>query len=231
MKKSMKINPHLEKVAHSFDISSEFHINKLDEYSTVPSDVLSDDELELLYDIRIDSGLREFKIFINPEKGKKLLDIGCYLNLIFYKYHKWPSTYYGIDISENVINSLEEYVKKHALLIGALHCASVDDIPYESDYFDYVSCINVIEYFSKSYTKLVIDEIFRVLKSGGKFVVDIPNPNHLCFPIMLKVEKYFKRENKFIYGESVFEKLIFGKFDIIKKDTENLMVKYFLVKK
>ena len=47
---------------------------------------------------------------------------------------------------------------------------------------------------------------------------------------MLRIEKYFKRENKFIYGESVFEKLINRNFEIINKDSESLMVKYFLIK-
>jgi ubiquinone/menaquinone biosynthesis C-methylase UbiE len=224
-------NDHFDKVAHSFDISSDYHLQNLDEYSTVPVEILNDDEYELLYDIRIDSGLKEFKKFINPEKGKNLLDVGCYLNLILYKYHKWHSTYYGIDISKNVIRGLKEYIRKNDIKVGGLECAAAHDMPYNDSFFDYVSCINVFEYFTKSYSKSAINEIFRVLKPGGKFVVDIPNPNHQCFEIMLKVEKYFERNNKFIFGESVFEDLISKKFDIIEKDTESLMIKYYLIKK
>jgi ubiquinone/menaquinone biosynthesis C-methylase UbiE len=231
MKNNILNSSHFDKVAHSFDISSDYHLRKINEYATVPAEVLNDDELELLYDIRIDSGLKEFKKFINPQKGKKLLDVGCYLNLIFYNYHKWHSTYYGIDISTNVIDALKAYVKKKDIKIGGLECAAVHDIPYNDSFFEYVSCINVFEYFTTSYAKSAISEIARVIKPGGKFVADIPNPNHECFEIMLKVEKYFKRDNKFIYGESVFEELISKYFDIVKKDSGNLMVKYFLIKK
>lgn len=225
------IDRHLAGIRRSFDISSDYHIKKMNEYEEVPHDVLSDDELELLYNIRIDSGLREFRNFINPKRGTKLLDIGCYLNLIFYKYHKWQSLYFGIDISENVIDILNKYVKKHKIVIGDLQVASSDKIPYSDNYFDYVCCINVFEYFTKSYSKKSLAEISRVIKPGGKFVVDIPNPDHKCFEIMLKVEKYFKRENKFIFGRKVFEDLLHNDFEIAALDTENLMIKYFLIKK
>ena len=231
MKNSIINTPYFKNVARSFDISSDYHIKNQNEYENVPIDILSDEELELLYEIRIDSGLKEYKKFLNPKKGKKLLDIGCYLNLIFYKYYLWPSEYYGIDISENVIHSLKDFITKKKIKIGGLECASVDSMPYSDAFFDYVSCINVVEYFTKSYTKIAFKEIYRVMKPEGKFVVDIPNPKHPCFPVMLKVEKFFKRENKFLYGEIEFEKLIENKFEIIDKDSENLMVKYFLVKK
>ena len=52
--------------------------------------------------------------------------------------------------------------------------AEVDPLPYPSDFFDAVTCCQVLEHFTHSHLPLV-REIRRVLKPGGVAEIDVPN--------------------------------------------------------
>jgi ubiquinone/menaquinone biosynthesis C-methylase UbiE len=226
-----KEHAYLRQIADSFNGSSKFYALFEDDYDDIPEHILNDEENRLLMKTDFSSSCKKIKSFINPQRNTKLLDIGCFLNILLYDYAKWKSTYYGIDISENVIKECKKIVKKFNYSIGGVYLCPAHSIDFENEFFDYVTCINVFEYFSIPYAKQVLEEVHRVLKQNGKFAVDIPNPHHECFYIMKKVEKYFNRGNRFLAGESKFEKLIQHKFEIIEKDNSDLMVKYFLIKK
>jgi ubiquinone/menaquinone biosynthesis C-methylase UbiE len=221
---------YLRQIADSFNSSCKFYAAYKDDYDDIPDHILNEAESKLLMKTDFSSSCKKIKKFINPKHNTKLLDIGCFLNILLYDYAEWKSTYYGIDISENVIKESIKIVKKFKYSIGGIYLCPAHSISFENGFFDYVTCINVFEYFSIPYAKQVLKEIYRVLKQKGKFVVDIPNPNHECFYIMKKVEKYFNRQNRFLSGESRFEELIQYNFKIIKKDNSDLMVKYFLTK-
>lgn len=221
---------YLRQIADSFNTSCKHYAVYGDDYYNIPDHILNEKESELLMKTDFSSSCKKIKKFINPKHNTKLLDIGCFLNILLYDYAEWKSTYYGIDISENVVEECKKIVRKFRYVIGGVYLCPAHSISFESEFFDYVTCINVFEYFSISYAKQVLGEVYRVLKPNGKFVVDIPNPNHNCFDIMKKVEKYFNRENRFFEGESKFEELIKYNFKIIKKDNSDLMVKYFLTK-
>jgi len=223
-------NDYLNKIASSFEDSLRCILHKIDEYSYIPTEILNSKELYLLSKSNIDSGQKKFKKFLNPQNNSKLLDIGCFMNFISHKYYKWKSTYYGIDISEFVIKTVKDFADKKGLKYGFLLCAPAHKIPSDNDYFDYITCINVFEYFDLDYAQIVMNEIFRVLKPCGKVIIDIPNPEHKCFESILKVEKFFNRENKFIYGGVVFESLLKNRFTIANKDSSDVMIQYFLIK-
>ena len=221
---------YLRQIADSFNSSCKFYAKYEDDYSDIPDNILNEEESELLMKTDISSSCIKIKNFINPQHDTRLLDIGCFLNILLYDYAEWESKYYGIDISENVVKECKKIAKKFKYSIGGVRLCPAHFIDFENGFFDYVTCINVFEYFSIPYAKQVLKEVYRVLKPKGKFVVDIPNPNHKCFYIMKKIEKYFNRENRFLEGESKFEELIQNQFEIIDKDSSDLMVKYFLIK-
>jgi len=50
--------------------------------------------------------------------------------------------------------------------------AKADDIPFDDEYFDNVTCLDMLEHDATFWKS--IPEMFRVLKTGGLFVLSVP---------------------------------------------------------
>ncbi|HLR59263.1 MAG TPA: class I SAM-dependent methyltransferase [Pseudogracilibacillus sp.] len=90
-----------------------------------------------------------------------VLDIGCGSG---YGSHKLKSLGYnvtGIDLSERMIELAKESLGSEV----PFYVGSVDELPFESNSFDYALLINVIEWTENPIDALI--EIKRVLKKGG----------------------------------------------------------------
>lgn len=106
----------------------------------------------------------------------KLLDVGSGLG-IFTKFLNSISECWVVDNSPNAI--------KYQTAIG-LKCKLCDatNMPFESETFDIVTAISAIEHFGLyndginedviNADKLAVDEIKRVLKPGGLFIITVP---------------------------------------------------------
>lgn len=118
------------------------------------------------------------------------------------------STYYAIDISENMLRRLGEYDEQFGRNPGAdlrLICASADALPLEDDSVDLALTSAVFLHMGKSFVRRAVTEIARTLKPGGAFVFDVSFPNArnpLSFPPRLKPRrlrpphfmKYWRRD-------------------------------------
>lgn len=65
--------------------------------------------------------------------------------------------------------NLEQNIKKISVGVA-------DDLHYPDQYFDWVTCIGMFEYYPLEYVKIVLREIVRVLKLDGYCFIDIPDP-------------------------------------------------------
>jgi len=100
-------------------------------------------------------------------KGGKLLDVGCgngnLFGLLKEEYH-----FYGVDLSENMIAAAKAQYSDCA----ALYVADAEKLPFESDMFDVLVCNASFHHYTKP--DIVLDEINRVTKSGGKLLLGDP---------------------------------------------------------
>lgn len=106
--------------------------------------------------------------FLKDKKGK-ILDLGCGSGRNFMKIKS--GKLYGLDFSENMI----ELAKKDAIkkkLDVELKVMS-KKIPYEKEFFDSAICIAVLHCLNKKEQKIMIDELYRVLKKNGKALVSV----------------------------------------------------------
>ena len=156
--------------------------------------------------------------YLSPEKGMNFIQLGCSLNLMFKGYDKWPSTYYGIDISGQTIRRLKGFVKKNNVSIGALHCGSIHETPFDDSFFDIGECIGVLEYYERAFVLEAIREFHRILKSGGRFVLDIPNSESPSGRMAMLIEGYMGRPDKFDLLPREFEDMISDYFEIEDSD-------------
>lgn len=97
-----------------------------------------------------------------------LLDIGFGNGIIESKLDKNNYRVFGIDISQKSTN----YINKFNL--GIFKVGSILKIPFESNYFDYVLVLDVLEHISPQNTFKALSEVRRVLKKDGNLVISIP---------------------------------------------------------
>jgi ubiquinone/menaquinone biosynthesis C-methylase UbiE len=134
------------------------------------------------------------KEFFYHTKGKKILEIGCGDGGIV-QILKAKNQVIAVDISQNAIKNLEEKgIKSYLIDI------SEEKLPFNSEEFDIILALEVLEHLKSPQN--AIEEIQRVLKKDGRFIVSIPNPrtgHKLLYPSMFKFKNFkeYLKNNKF----------------------------------
>ena len=221
----------VEIIRMAYDLTVEQYHKGIDPLKEVPEDFKNSMEFKAFMkdaDPSVTgSNASKNKEYLKPKKGMRFLDAGCGANLAVYKFYKWPSIFYGVDISTVLINEMKKFVSKHSIQIGSLHVAEIISMPFEDNYFDIALLIGVLEYYSLEYTKKALEEMNRVLKPSAKLVVDIANLIHPHVDVMFKLEAYLKRPN-IPKSREDFEKILKLLFLIDKIDDSKVMLKYFV---
>ena len=167
----------------------------------------------------------DIKDYLSPNKDMAFIQLGCSVNLMNKGYDKWPSVYYGVDISRETIQFLNNFVSKNKLSIGSLYCGSVHKTPFNENCFDIGECIGVLEYYDKDFTQKTIVEFHRIMKPNGRFVLDIPNMNSPSGRVMMLIEECMGRPDKFDLSPQEFEDMI-EKYFVIEKSNRVLAEKH-----
>jgi len=101
-------------------------------------------------------------------KGK-LLDIGCAEGSLLKWGERRSYETYGIDISEFAIKGISH----QKLSQTKLFVADIRSLPFVGNYFDIITCFDVLEHLKHPLTGL--REISRCLKKGGCLIMSTPN--------------------------------------------------------
>lgn len=227
-----ELNEQVEKIRMAYDLTVEQYHKGIDPLNELPEDFKNSKDFKALMkdaDPSVTgSNASENKKYLKPKKGMRFLDAGCGANLAVYEFYKWPSIFYGVDISTALVNEMKKFVKKHCLQIGGLYVAEIISMPFEDNYFDIALLIGVLEYYSLEYTKKALEEMNRVLKPSAKLVVDIANLKHPHVDIMFKLEAHLKRPN-IPKSREDFEKILEPLFFTDRVDDSKVMLKYFVL--
>jgi ubiquinone/menaquinone biosynthesis C-methylase UbiE len=130
--------------------------------------------------------LHEYKSF----SGKRVLDVGCGNGYVLSRYSSYGADTYGIDITEKAI----ELCKKRfelSHLNGEFATAPAEKLPFENDFFDCVCSMGVLHHVSD--TQKAIDEIYRVLKPGGKIILMFYHRNSAYYQVVLRLKSLIKK--------------------------------------
>ena len=112
------------------------------------------------------------------KKNNIVLDLGSWDGYISEKIKKKGNIVYGVD------NSKEALIKaKNKGIITKLVNLGVNNLPFTSEYFDYVIAGEIIEHIY--HTNFFLSEIHRVLKDKGKLIITTPNLASLGRRILL----------------------------------------------
>ena len=145
-------------------------------------------------------------------KNKKVLDVGAGTGRISLELFSLGAQVTALDVSDKILEVLKRKNKKIATVVG-----EAEDLPFENDSFDLVVAAFLIVHL-KDPTRF-FDEAYRVLKSGGIFLVT--NINQKEPPIVktqagdIQIKSYYHRPEKIreILSDLAFsiekEKMIF----------------------
>ncbi len=140
------------------------------------------------------SSLYNFLRFIQSNLvNKRILDCGAGgpdPKLAFFYENGFET--YGIDISEDQIKEAEDFCKKYDIKLNIIK-GDMRNIPFESRFFGYIYSYLSMVHLSKNETAQAINEIYRVLVTGG-----------LCYLNFLsKDDKWFEKNEETKPGEII----------------------------
>ena len=107
-----------------------------------------------------------------PDKDIHILDLGCgYGAFLYFLKQESYFNIEGVDVSLKNI----EVAKK----IGIENIYNEDLICFlqksKSSFYDYIIAFDILEHFPKQKGILIFEEIYRLLKPGGKLLLHVPN--------------------------------------------------------
>ncbi|MHB1316807.1 MAG: class I SAM-dependent methyltransferase [Minisyncoccota bacterium] len=119
--------------------------------------------------------VRFFKFLKKEEKfdvfGKKLVDLGCGTGRNSFYAHELGIESFGIDISKIAISHGLNFLKEKDVSIDLRVGSIGDKLPYENDFFDIALDVTSSNSLNEKEREIYLDELNRVLKSGGYFYI------------------------------------------------------------
>ncbi|MHB9022005.1 MAG: class I SAM-dependent methyltransferase [Halothiobacillus sp.] len=105
-------------------------------------------------------------------ENQKILDVACGTGDWLIACEKNGARPHGVDLSEKAVS-----VCRKCMPEGVFFVTSADFLPFESDYFNMVSCLGSLEHFLTP--ELAINEMLRVGKEDAFFLFLVPNKDFL----------------------------------------------------
>lgn len=115
-----------------------------------------------------------FDLHILPKnkKGIKVLDIGCAKGFMVKILRENGLEAYGVDVSEYAIGNAPSDINQY------LFVANVESgmLPFNDGFFDFVVSMSTFEHLHSERMTFILREIQRILKPGGKIIINVPSP-------------------------------------------------------
>lgn len=112
-------------------------------------------------------------------RSKKVLEVGCGMGSHAWRFARFAKEFYAIDLSPKSIELTKRRFRLHNLNADGIREGDAENLPFKANYFDFVYSNGVIHHTPN--TQKAADEIYRVLKPGGKTVVMIYNKNSIFY--------------------------------------------------
>jgi len=107
-----------------------------------------------------------------PEPGIRLLDVGCGSGVLTEYLAAKGVESFGLDLNPEAVS----FASHRRFAKGPWYvCSSALELSFQDKMFDAACCFEVLEHLYVDQARQVLQEIFRVLRTGGRLAVTTPN--------------------------------------------------------
>ncbi len=134
--------------------------------------------------------------FSGMKAGDKVLDVCCGTGDQVFYYDKEGITAFGIDLDPNMIRKAENDGRKKSAKNVSFKIADAAKLPFEDNFFDYVSVSLALHEKERDVRDKVISEMKRVVKKEGSLIFidfQIPLPGNFYSYLIRSVEYFAGR--------------------------------------
>ena len=179
---------------------------------------------------------RNAQEFLKDKKGK-ILDMGAGSGRNLIGLDVKEKYIYLVDFSANMIKLAENRAKKLGIQNNVkTYVSPIEKLPWEEGFFDYAICVAALHCVETSEAReAAVEELFRVLKSGGEAEIEVWNKDSHRFKNADK-EKLVSWRDKgeryyYLYNKDEIFELFKSKGFEIKEELEHRVNIGFIVKK
>jgi ubiquinone/menaquinone biosynthesis C-methylase UbiE len=149
---------------------------------------------------------------LNPQKGEKIVDLGCGTGEVVKLLSDIGVEAVGVDYMEEF---LEVAIKNNPSSTFIL--ADIRKLPFENESFDKFSCLGTLVYLSKNDMKLVLYEINRILKTNGIGIIRVGTSINKIGRFFLRIYKRESIFHSYLYSQKFYENFFKDAgFEIVK---------------
>lgn len=91
-----------------------------------------------------------------------------------------------------MVKCTKALIDRNSLTAERISVSSVTEIPYEDGFFDQVFCLAVLDHLDHLNRGKAVAELKRVLKKGGRLVLDVPNRFAYHWRFVFLIMRLFK---------------------------------------
>lgn len=102
-----------------------------------------------------------------------VLEVGCGIGRILFHVAPLCLELHGIDISQEMVRKADANLRERENV--RLHVGTGYDLPFPDMAFDFAYSCRVFQHIPKNIALNYLKEVYRVLKPGGRFVLQVPN--------------------------------------------------------
>lgn len=139
-----------------------------------------DNQREQIESVEYSFRLHEYSDFAN----KTVLDVGCGNGYVLSHYAAQGASVFGVDITQAAIDLTKKRFDGLNFR-GDFRVADAQDLPFPENTFDCVCSMGVLHHVPD--TQRAVDEIYRVLKPGGRLIVMFYHRNSAKFQLNYRV--------------------------------------------
>ena len=112
-------------------------------------------------------------------RGKRVLEVGCGMGSHAWRFARYALEFQAIDLAPKSIELTKKRFVLHNLDSSGITLGDAEKLNFPDNYFDFVYSNGVIHHSPN--TSKAVEEIYRVLKPGGKTIVMIYNKKSIFY--------------------------------------------------